>query len=80
MLVFEPEKEVSFQSQWEAPHAWPVPTFCTIRLTPHYDATMIEIFHHGFERMSVDGADNLEDYESGWDIKHLKALRGIAES
>ena len=65
VLIFDPECEVSFE---------------TIRLTPHYDATMIEIFHHGFERMGADGADNLQGYESGWDIRHLKALRAVVES
>ena len=58
---------------------WPVPTFMTIRLTPLYDATLVEIFHHGFERLGIDAADNLQGYEEGWDIKHLKALRAIVE-
>jgi hypothetical protein len=40
---------------------------------------MIEIFHHGFERMGAEAADNLQDYEGGWDIKHLKALRVLKE-
>jgi hypothetical protein len=57
-----------------------VPTFWTIRLTPIYDATLVELFHHGFERMGADGADLLEAFESGWDVKHLKALRAIVES
>jgi hypothetical protein len=80
ILVFDPEREVSFESQWDSPHDWPVPTFWTIRLTSVYDGTMVEIFHHGFERMGDAAADNLEGYEDGWDIKHLKALRSIVES
>ena len=80
VLVFDPEREVSFECQWEPPHDWPVPTFWTIRLTPNYDATLVEIFHHGFERMGADAADLLEGYESGWDTKHLRALRAIVES
>ena len=79
VLVFEREREVSFESNWYPPHAWPVPTFFTLRLTPIYDATMVEIFHHGFERLGTDAADNLQGYEEGWDVKHLKALRGIVE-
>lgn len=47
---------------------------------PHYGATMVEIFHHGFERLGADAAVNLEGFESGWDIRHLKALRGIVQS
>ena len=79
VLVYEPETEVSFESQWEPPHSWVVPTFWTIRLTPVYDGTMVEIFHHGFERLGPDAADNLQSYEDGWDIKHLKALRSVVE-
>ena len=80
ILVFDPGREVTFESQWRPPHAWPVPTFWTIRLTPIYGGTQVEIFHHGFERLGVDAADNLEGYEEGWDVKHLKALRGIVAS
>ena len=79
VLIYEPEREVSVASQWEPPHSWPVPTFWTIRLTPEYDATMVEIFHHGFERLGADAADNLQGFEDGWDITHLKALRSIVE-
>ena len=74
VLVYEAEREVSFESQWQAPYAWPVPTFWTIRLTPLYGGTQVEIFHHGFERLGDDAADSLQGYEDGWDIKHLKAL------
>ena len=40
---------------------------------------MVEIFHHGFERPGKAGGDELEDYEGGWDNKHLKALRSLVE-
>ncbi len=79
VLVYDPAREVSFESNWEAPHAWPVPTLWTIRLTPLYDATLVEIFHHGFERLGADAADSLQGYEEGWDVRHLKALRSIVE-
>jgi uncharacterized protein YndB with AHSA1/START domain len=79
VVVFEPQREVSFESNWEGPHAWPVPTFFTLRLTPVYESTMVEILHHGFERFGADAADNLEGYEDGWDVKHLKSLRAIVE-
>ena len=75
VLVYEAEREVTFESQWQAPYAWPVPTFWTIRLTPIYGGTQVEIFHHGFERLGNNAADSLQGYEDGWDIKHLKALR-----
>jgi uncharacterized protein YndB with AHSA1/START domain len=79
VLVVEPERELSFESNWQAPHAWPVPTVWTLRLTPLYEGTLVELFHHGFERLGADAADTLEGYEQGWDVKHLKALRSIVE-
>ena len=77
VLIFDAPREVTFQSNWQPPLDWPVPTLWTIRLTPLYDGTLAEIFHHGFERLGAAAADNLEGYEDGWDIKHLKALRAI---
>jgi uncharacterized protein YndB with AHSA1/START domain len=79
VLVWEPGRELTFENNWAAPHAWPVPTLWTLRLTPMYDGTQVELFHHGFERLGADAADNLEGYEEGWDVKHLKALRAIVE-
>jgi uncharacterized protein YndB with AHSA1/START domain len=79
VVGFEPQREISFESNWTGSRAWPVPTFFTFRLTPLYDGTLVEIFHHGFERLGADAADNLEGYEQGWDIKHLKALRQLVE-
>ena len=80
VVVFEREREVTFENNWHAAsRAWPVPTFFTFRLTPLYDGTLVEIFHHGFERLGADAADSLQGYEEGWDVKHLKALRAIVE-
>ena len=39
VLVVEPGRELSFESNWQAPHAWPVPTVWTLRLTPLYEGT-----------------------------------------
>jgi uncharacterized protein YndB with AHSA1/START domain len=75
VLVFAAEREVTFAIQWRPPHEWPVPTFWTIRLTPLYDGTHVELFHHGFERLGAEAADILEGYEDAWDARHLKALR-----
>jgi len=79
VVVLDPEREVTFESNWDAPNDWPLPTFFTLRLTPVYAGTMVEILHHGFERLGVEAADALEGYEEGWDLKHLKALRAIVE-
>ncbi|MEQ8860514.1 MAG: SRPBCC domain-containing protein [Pseudomonadales bacterium] len=77
VLVMEPERELSFEINWNPPDDWPVPTFWTLRLTPIYDGTLVELFHHGFERLGADAADELEGYERGWDSKHLEALRSL---
>ena len=79
IVAFDAERELSFESQWQAPSPWTVPTFWTIRLTGLYDATQVEIYHHGFERLGAAAADNLCDYEEGWDVKHLLTLRSIVE-
>ena len=79
VLVVEPERELSFESSWHGARHRPESSFWTIRLTPTYDATLVELFHHGFERMGVDAADQLEGFESGWDNHHLRDLRAIVE-
>jgi len=81
VLTLIPNQELSFESQWDdGPFVWSVPTFWTIRLSPLYSATHVELFHHGFERLGEAAAENLEGYEQGWDNKHLIALRRIVES
>jgi uncharacterized protein YndB with AHSA1/START domain len=76
VLVFEPERELTISSNWfDEQLRWPVPTLWTIRLTPMYGGTSVEIIHHGFERLGASAADQLEGFEEGWDNKHLKALR-----
>ena len=80
ITVLDPCREASFEINWFAAEmAWPVPTIWTLRLTPTYDGTTVEIFHHGFERLGADGGSQLEGFEEGWDNKHLKALRALVE-
>ena len=80
VIVWEPEREVSAEINWRKPHDWPVPMLWTIRLTPLYDETMVEIFHHGFERLGRSAGAELEGYEEGWTNRHHKTLRQIAEA
>lgn len=79
VLCVEPERELSLQSQWAQPHAWPTPTFWTFRLSALYEGTLVELFHHGFERLGDAAADNLQSYEQGWGLQHLATLRDIVE-
>ena len=79
IIVYDPGVELSFDDNWFGDNAWAVPTFITIRLRQHYDGTMVELFHHGFERLGADAADQFQGYEAGWDVHHLTALRAIVE-
>ncbi|NJN50875.1 MAG: SRPBCC domain-containing protein [Gammaproteobacteria bacterium] len=77
VLSVDPARELTIASNWQGAEAWPTPTYWTIRLTALYGGTLVELFHHGFERLGGDAGDNLEGYEQGWDVKHLVALRRI---
>lgn len=79
LVVYEPERELTYESNWEGEDAWIVPSYHTIRLTPVYSGTLVEIFHHGFERLGDDVGRELEDYEAGWSNHHLVRLRTIVE-
>jgi len=80
ITVWQPEQELSFANNWHPPHAWPVPTQITFRLTPLYDGTRVELFHHGFERLGAQAADEHEGYEGAWDLRHLKELKRLVEA
>ena len=79
ILIFETARELTFSNNWES-DGWPVPTFITLRLTPLYDACLVELFHHGFERLGGDAGVELQGYEAGWHSRHLEALKAIVES
>jgi uncharacterized protein YndB with AHSA1/START domain len=79
ILVFDPARELSFSNNWES-DGWPVATFITFRLTPLFDACHVELFHHGFERLGGDVDSELQSYESGWNSRHLEALKAIVDS
>ena len=79
LLVFDSERELSFENNWASPHEWAQPTFITIRLTPLFEGTLVELFHHGFERLGDEAGDMLEGFEVGWGMNHLTALRQIVE-
>jgi uncharacterized protein YndB with AHSA1/START domain len=80
IIVFEPARELTIENNWVGENRWPVPTFLTIRLEPLYDGTLVELFHHGFERLGADAANQLEGYEEGWSMNHPKALRSIVDA
>ena len=79
VLVFDPPHELTFEQDWIG-HGWPVPALITIRLTPSGTGTLVELFHHGFERMGALGAEMLRGFEGGWTNKQMEALRARVES
>ena len=79
VLVFDEGRELSFENNWFGQRAWPVPTAITLRLTACYDGTLVELIHHGFERLGATGAQECLAYEAGWDTRHLAALKHIVE-
>ena len=82
-LCWQPGSEWSYQNNWldeDSPWIWPIPTFTTFRLTALYSGTLVELLHHGFERLGTDAGEQLQAYENGWDARHLSALRRICET
>jgi hypothetical protein len=58
---------------------WLAPTMITIRLRPELGGTLVELFHHAFERVGPAMAEEHLGYEGGWTTNHLEALKGIVE-
>jgi len=78
VLVFDPPRELTFEQDW-AGHGWDAPPLITFRLTPHAGGTVVELFHHGFERNPRTAGEDLNGFEGGWDTHHLEGLRKIVE-
>ena len=72
----EPGREVSFEQDWIG-HGWKAPPIITIRLTPHDGGTLVELFHHGFEAVGPDAAEDHRGFEGGWTMRQLEALRAL---
>lgn len=79
LLVYEPARELSYESNWHGEGAWPVPLLHTLRLSATYSGTLVEIVHHGFERLGADAGAELDAYEAGWTNRHLVRLRALVE-
>ena len=77
IIVFAPGREVSWDNDW-IPSDAPVPNMITIRLTKVSGGTVVELFHHAFERVGPEGADQHRGYEGGGTMRQLEALRELA--
>lgn len=80
IVVFRPAEELTFESDWIPNQGWRLPTRITIRLRPCLGGTMVELLHHGFERVSDNAGDEHAGYESGWSMTQLKALRILVQA
>ena len=79
VVVFDPSRELTFEDDWIPNQGWAVPTYLTLRLTPALGGTLVELLHHGFERVGPHAASEHRGYEAGWGMRQLEALRLVVE-
>jgi uncharacterized protein YndB with AHSA1/START domain len=79
ITVFDAARELTIENDWIPPREWPVPTWLTLRLTPLNGGTLVELFHHGFERLGDIAGEQLRGYESGWTMRQLERLLSVVE-
>lgn len=80
IVAFVREQELTFENDWIPNRGWAAPTFVTLRLTPALGGTLVELFHHGFERTGGDSSAEHAGYETGWGMTQLSALKRLCES
>ena len=78
VVVYDPPRELTFEQDWLG-HGWTAPPLVTIRLTSTHGGTLVELFHHGFERVGGEPGEQHRGFEGGWTIRQLEALREIVE-
>ena len=76
VTVVDPPHELTFEQDWIG-HGWKAPPLITIRLTSVDGGTLVELFHHGFEALGPDAAENHRGFEAGWTMRQLEALREL---
>ena len=80
IVVFDPPHEVTFEDDWIPSQGWEQPTYITLRLTPALGGTLVELFHHTFERVGDNAGEEHSSYEGGWTMRQLEALRQVVEA
>ena len=78
--MYDAPRELTFENDWIPNQGWQAPTHITLRLTPVLDGTLVELMHHGFERVGGDVATEHAGYESGWGMLQLETLRSVVEA
>ena len=79
IVHFEPPHEITFEQLWEG-STWLGPTSVTIRLSELDGGTLVELFHHGYERLGEPVGEMLDGFESGWTNRHVHALRELVRA
>jgi uncharacterized protein YndB with AHSA1/START domain len=80
ITVFAAAKELTFENDWIPNRGWAAPTFITLRVTAALGGSLVELFHHGFERTGGDVGAEHAGYETGWGMMQLSALKEIVEA
>jgi len=80
IVVFEPEREVTFEQDWIPSEGIEEPSYITLRLTPALDGTVVELFHHSIEREGGEYSEEHRQLEHGWSMRQLDALANIVEA
>jgi hypothetical protein len=71
--LFDPPRELTFEQDWIG-HGWAAPSLITFRLTPALGGTLVELLHHGFDRLGPGSVDDHRGFENGWGMLQLEAL------
>lgn len=79
ITVFDPGRELTWDNDW-IPADAPAPSMITLRLTPVEGGTLVELFHHGFDRLGPEGPGLHRGYEGGWTLRQLEALHELVEA
>ena len=79
IVTFVPNRELTIENDWIPNRGWQSPTYFTIKLSPMLGGTLVELFHHGFERIGGDVASEHAGYEQGWGMTQLSALKERVE-
>ena len=76
---FEPGHRITFSDNWLDHLAWPEPTFISFVLHERSRATLVELYHHGFEVLGDIASRECLAYKHGWDAKPLQHLKSLIE-
>jgi uncharacterized protein YndB with AHSA1/START domain len=80
IVAFKRERELTFELDWIPNRGWRKPTLMTIRLSRALKGTLVELTHHNFEATGNRASEDHAEYEAGWGMTQLKALRELVKA